>query len=47
MADRLDAHGDIWAELLAQGESLAGPIGKLERLGARLEVPVIRRFGGR
>ncbi len=43
MAERLARVGDLWAEL--PGQSLAGPARELERLGARLEVPVIRRFG--
>jgi bifunctional non-homologous end joining protein LigD len=45
MAARLAKHGDIWADTLDQGRSLAGPIRQVELMGAKLEVPVIRRFG--
>jgi bifunctional non-homologous end joining protein LigD len=45
MASRLAAVGDLWADLPLQ--SLAGPMREVERLGGRLEVPVIRRFGSR
>jgi bifunctional non-homologous end joining protein LigD len=47
MPARLDAAGDLWADLHAGGQSLARPTGELERLGATLEAPVIRRFASR
>jgi bifunctional non-homologous end joining protein LigD len=45
MAGRLDAVGDLWADL--PGQSLAEAAKRVQRLGGRLEVPVIRRFGSR
>lgn len=45
MAARLAAAGDLWAGL--HGQSLRGPSREIERLGGRLEAPVIRRFGKR
>lgn len=45
MPDRLDSVGDLWADM--EGQSLEGPTERIQRLGARLEVPVIRRFGNR
>lgn len=45
MPARLASVGDLWADM--SGQSLDGPTEKLQRLGARLEVPVIRRFGNR
>ena len=43
MAARLDSVGDLWADM--PGQSLGGPLQKIEQLGIRLEVPTIRRFG--
>ena len=43
MAARLEAVGDLWAA--AKGQSLVEPAREIERLGGKLEVPVIRRFG--
>lgn len=43
MAERIATVGDLWAEL--PGQSLDGAISQLEQMGAKLEVPVIRRFG--
>ncbi len=45
MAERLSTVGDLWADLSTSGQSLTGPLEQIERLGGRLEVPVIRRFG--
>ena len=47
MGERLAAVGDIWAGIADEAPSLAGPIREVERLGGKLEVPVIRRFGNR
>lgn len=45
LAERLAAEGDPWADMAPQ--SLSGPMAAIERLGGKLEVPVIRRFGKR
>lgn len=45
MQARLAAVGDLWADLPTSGQSLARPMKEIERLGGKLEVPVIRRFG--
>lgn len=45
MAERLDRVGDLWADMQANGQSLADPMRQVELLGGKLEVPVIRRFG--
>ncbi len=45
MPERLAAVGDLWAELPAQ--PLEPAMAAIERLGGKLEVPVIRRFGNR
>lgn len=45
MAGRLVSAGDLWADLPAQ--SLDSPTEAIARLGGKLEVPVIRRFGNR
>ena len=45
MAERLAQVGDLWPRM--PGQSLAGPMQHIERLGGRLEVPIIRRFGNR
>ena len=45
MAERLATAGDLWADLSAAGQSLTSPIREIARLGGKLEVPVIRRFG--
>jgi bifunctional non-homologous end joining protein LigD len=47
MPERLAAVGDLWADMGSAGSSLAGPIREIQRLGGKLEVPVIRRFGNR
>jgi bifunctional non-homologous end joining protein LigD len=47
MSERLAAVGDLWADMSHHGQSLVGPMEMLERLGAKLEMPVIRRFGNR
>ncbi|HEX5140927.1 MAG TPA: non-homologous end-joining DNA ligase [Dehalococcoidia bacterium] len=47
MAERLADTGDVWADMAAQGYSLAQAMQQIERLGGSLEVPVIRRFGSR
>jgi bifunctional non-homologous end joining protein LigD len=47
MAGRIAAAGDLWADMADGGQSLDGPMRKIERLGGKLEVPVIRRFGNR
>lgn len=47
MAERLERVGDLWADMQAQGQSLVGPMKRIEPLGGKLEVPVIRRFGNR
>jgi bifunctional non-homologous end joining protein LigD len=47
MPERLAAVGDLWAHMGSAGSSLAGPIREIQRLGGKLEVPVIRRFGNR
>jgi bifunctional non-homologous end joining protein LigD len=45
MTRRLEEAGDLWGGL--PGQALAGASTRIERLGGRLEVPVIRRFGNR
>ena len=45
MAERISAVGDLWEDLPKQ--SLKRPATKLEKLGGKLEVPTIRRFGNR
>ena len=47
MPERLAAVGDLWADMGSAGSSLAGPIREIQRLGGKLEAPVIRRFGNR
>ena len=47
MPQRLASAGDIWADMAAESQSLAGPMREIERLGGKLEVPVIRRVGNR
>jgi len=47
MAERLERVGDLWTGLQAHGQSLTDPMRQVERLGGKLEVPVIRRFGTR
>jgi bifunctional non-homologous end joining protein LigD len=47
MARRLTNAGDLWAGMLGHGQSLKRPMQQIERLGGKLEVPVIRRFGSR
>ncbi len=45
MPQRLATAGDLWSAL--PGQSLEGPMKRVRELGAKLEVPVIRRFGNR
>lgn len=47
MPDRMAKVGDLWEGMLEKGQSLTRPMREIERLGGRLEVPVIRRFGNR
>jgi bifunctional non-homologous end joining protein LigD len=47
MAERLSAAGDVWADMPGRGPSLRGPMRRVEGMGGKLEVPVIRRFGSR
>ena len=47
MAGRIAAVGDLWAGLHGHGHSLVEATHGVERLGGKLEVPVIRRFGSR
>lgn len=47
MPDRIAKVGDLWEGMLEKGQSLTRPMREIERLGGRLEVPVIRRFGNR
>jgi hypothetical protein len=47
MAERVADVGDLWADLASNGQSLSAPIEQLQRLGRKLEVPTIRRFGAR
>lgn len=45
MPHRLGAVGDLWANM--PGQPLTTAMEQLERMGGKLEVPVIRRFGER
>ena len=45
MAERIASAGDLWSNM--PGQSLGGPLHRIEQLGVKLEVPVIRRFGSR
>jgi bifunctional non-homologous end joining protein LigD len=47
MAARLERVGDLWTGFQDYGQSLTDPMRQVERLGGKLEVPVIRRFGNR
>lgn len=47
MAERMAQAGDLWADMERNGQSIAGPIEKVKRLGGSMETPVIRRFGTR
>lgn len=47
MRERMAVAGDLWADLDASGQSLEEPARRLEAMGAKLEAPVIRRFGNR
>jgi bifunctional non-homologous end joining protein LigD len=47
MATRIEATGDLWANFANEGQSLTEAMRGVERLGAKLEVPIIRRFGNR
>lgn len=45
MPARLERVGDLWANM--PGQSLEAPLAAIQRLGAPLKIPVIRRFGSR
>ncbi len=45
MAERIADVGDLWADL--PGQSLTDASQAIERLGGKIELPVIRRFGNR
>ena len=47
MAPRLAKVGDLWSQMTERGQSLSGATQQIERLGGKLEVPRIRRFGAR
>lgn len=47
MASHLDSVGDAWAGMTDHRASLTRPLQEIARLGGKVEVPTIRRFGNR
>jgi bifunctional non-homologous end joining protein LigD len=45
MAERFESMGDLWSDM--PGQALDEAAQRIEQLGGKLEVPVIRRFGSR